>query len=1084
MFWRACALSLLLASVPAIAQVQRLTGYQGRLLRADGTAATGTATVTFLVYAADTGGTPLWQESQTLGLSDGYYSTFLGLVATPSESLFDGAARWLEVRVGGETLAPRQQIGSVAYAVTARNLAGGAADVTSLKVAGQTVVDASGRLAGSARYAAGSGLDIDDATQVISLEFCASGQALVRDDSTWQCAPMGTMTAVNVASPLVATGPASAPTISMIQASTTSAGYLSSTDWNSFNARYGASTQCGGDLSGPLSAPTVTRLQSRPVSANEPGNGHVLKWNAATSRWEPSPDLNSGGTVTGVIAVAPLSAQNGTTNAELSIGPASAAADGYLASSDFAAFQAKYGSTTVCGGDLDGTLASPVVAKIQGIQVVTTIPSSAQVLRYDGSRWAPASLGISDVGGLSTGYVDLSTSQSISGSKWFDAAPSFGAPLSVSSGGTGASTLSGVVHGTGTDVLTAGAVSLATEVSGTLAVANGGTGASSLSGVVHGSGTGALTAGAVSLATEVSGTLAIANGGTGATTAAANAFFAGPNGSTGAPSFRTLVLADIPTLDATKIPGLDASKIATGTLPLARGGTGAASSPSAGSVLFGGTGGLYAQSNASFYWNDTTGRLGIGTSTPSYRLDVQGGDATVSGAVRAASFWGSGANLTGVVAAGVALPVDGATDTACSQAGILRWNGSHFQGCTGVYWANLDNVPPPNPTSVSPVRGPTAGNNTVTIWGSNFQALARIFFGTAEATGVSVQSASKITLTAPAGAAGTVDVKVTNPDFLAGTLGAAYTYVLPPSVAAVNPATGATRGGVAITITGSNFAGSTVTVGGAPATSVVVNPTVITAVTPSSASAGAAAVTVTNDDGQQSGSSFTYQASGESSALAVAACSSLLSINGGSAGSTTYYVNPIGTGAFKVYCDMTTWPGQGWTVIAYAPTRTIGLTYSMGSTAGTVGDLSGGWNQMPTFQALATGWFTRFRGYYRYYEDQPSIPQTGQYFTPYIDYVSKGGNKAMNQLVSSGFTSNWTVATSEGSTTCSSFYSLFSFFWDTLATGASGGSGGHSYCGFYGPGQSYEGYCSQAYAVNQCNRAGYGKFTWAWYMVR
>lgn len=52
--------------------------------------------------------------------------------------------------------------------------------------------------------------------------------------------------------------------------------------------------------------------------------------------------------------------------------------------------------------------------------------------------------------------------------------------LTVARGGTGATTLTGVVKGTGTSALTAGTVSLTTEVTGTLPVANGGTGITSL----------------------------------------------------------------------------------------------------------------------------------------------------------------------------------------------------------------------------------------------------------------------------------------------------------------------------------------------------------------------------------------------------------------------------------------------------------------------------------------------------------------------------------------------------------------------------------------------------------------------------
>ena len=66
-----------------------------------------------------------------------------------------------------------------------------------------------------------------------------------------------------------------------------------------------------------------------------------------------------------------------------------------------------------------------------------------------------------------------------------------------------------------------------------------------------------------------SGTLAVARGGTGAATATANYVFAAPNGSNGAPTFRKLVAADI--------PALAASKITSGTLAVARGGTGVTS---------------------------------------------------------------------------------------------------------------------------------------------------------------------------------------------------------------------------------------------------------------------------------------------------------------------------------------------------------------------------------------------------------------------------------------------------------------------------------------------------------------------------
>jgi len=104
--------------------------------------------------------------------------------------------------------------------------------------------------------------------------------------------------------------------------------------------------------------------------------------------------------------------------------------------------------------------------------------------------------------------------------------PAYGT-LGVPFGGTGATSLTGVVKGTGTGALTASAVGLNTsDITGTLPVGNGGTGATSLTGVVKGNGTGALTASAVNLSSsDITGTLPIGNGGTGVNISTQNITF-------------------------------------------------------------------------------------------------------------------------------------------------------------------------------------------------------------------------------------------------------------------------------------------------------------------------------------------------------------------------------------------------------------------------------------------------------------------------------------------------------------------------------------------------------------------------------
>jgi hypothetical protein len=201
---------------------------------------------------------------------------------------------------------------------------------------------------------------------------------------------------------------------------------------------------------------------------------------------------------------------------------------------------------------------------------------------------------------------------------------------------------------------------------GTVPVANGGTGAATLTGYLLGSGASPVTASAsipgtavsgniAGSAASVTGTVALANGGTGATTATAaitnllpsHTGYSGKvlttsgtvaSWAAGASGTVTSVTATSP---ITIVTGTSTPAITLGTVPVVNGGTGAATFVQ-GQILFGTTTTPISSSSALF-WNSTLNRLGIGTSSPSFPLDVE---ASVSANIATYSFMNSTAQVS------------------------------------------------------------------------------------------------------------------------------------------------------------------------------------------------------------------------------------------------------------------------------------------------------------------------------------------------------------------------------------------------------------------------------------------------------
>ena len=111
-------------------------------------------------------------------------------------------------------------------------------------------------------------------------------------------------------------------------------------------------------------------------------------------------------------------------------------------------------------------------------------------------------------------------------------------------------------------------------------------------------------------------------------------------------------------------------------------------------------------------------------------------------------------------------------------------------GTSSANAANLlTTYPVPTITAISTNNGPIGGGSAMVISGSNFTAVSTVNFGTTSVAAFTVNSATQITTTVPAGAIGTVDVSVTTPGGKsAATTADQYAYYTAPILTWSNPA--------------------------------------------------------------------------------------------------------------------------------------------------------------------------------------------------------------------------------------------------------------------------------------------------------
>jgi hypothetical protein len=272
--------------------------------------------------------------------------------------------------------------------------------------------------------------------------------------------------------------------------------------------------------------------------------------------------------------------------------------------------------------------------------------------------------------------------------------------------------------------------------------------------------------------------------------------------------------------------------------------------------------------------------------------------------------------------------------------------------------------------SATPNQGTTAGGTVVDIVGLDpiLGSITGIEFGGVPATNVQLVDLLTLRATAPAHAAGLVDIKLRITLNVLGipldqvfTLTNGYTYVLPPTATTVAPNSGPSIGGTIVVVTGTNFrSGMTVKFGPNFATGVIINSTTQMTVTTPAGPVGAVDVAVVNPEGEAATLTGAYTYVGP--AVVSPTITSVAPTHGPQSGGTPIVIHGTGfqPGALLTICGQSVAISNLTAITISATTPgcapgavTITVTNPDGGTASASGVFTSDATSTPTIDSIA-----------------------------------------------------------------------------------------------------------------------------------